>query len=214
MGWALPAPSREPRRLAVRAMQVAILGVLLAGVAGRSVGVVVNATLALGVTLLPAVLRRDFSIHLQPGLSLWLTGAVLLHAVGMVGLYDAVWWWDHVTHTLSASLVAGAGYATARALDRHSDAVSFPPRFLFVFVVLLTLAFGVLWEVLEFAARLAADAAGVEPVLVQYGLDDTLVDLVFDAVGAVLVGLFGTARLTGVVDALVERLEALARGTE
>ncbi|WP_458207056.1 hypothetical protein [Haladaptatus sp. NG-SE-30] len=198
--------SGRPQML-VRGMQLAIVCVIAIGVASRNVGVLVNGVFALGVTFLPAVLRRDYRISLGPALTLWITAAVFLHAIGMLGLYDVVWWWDHLTHTLSATLVAGVGYATARAFDEHSDAVYFPPRFIFVYVLLFTLAFGVVWEVLEFVAREFARAAGMKPVLIQYGLEDTIVDLIFDAAGAILVALFGSGALSGTIETLVARLK-------
>lgn len=197
MGFGSPRRHRQASRL----LQAAIVAVLVAGVARGSVGVAVNAAVALAVTALPAVLERDPRVALDPRLTLYLTAAVLLHAVGMLGLYDDVWWWDHLTHTLSATVVAAAGYAGARALDRHSPALALPREFMAAFVLLLTLALGVAWEVLEFAARGLADALGMEPVLVQYGLEDTVMDLVFDAVGALLVAAFATQRLGGLVDA-------------
>ncbi|WP_458190222.1 hypothetical protein [Haladaptatus sp. NG-WS-4] len=193
-------------QLLVRGMQFSIVGVVAIGIVNRNVGVLVNGIFALGVTVLPGVLERDYRISLDPVLTLWITAAVFLHAIGMLGLYDVVWWWDHLTHTLSAMLVAGVGYATARAFDEHSDAVYFPPRFMFVYVLLFTLAFGVVWEVLEFAARGFASVVGIEPVLIQYGLEDTIVDLVFDAAGAALVSLFGTGMLSGTIETLVGRL--------
>jgi hypothetical protein len=199
-------------RLAGGGMRLAIAAILGVGVATLNVSVILNAAAALGVTYLPAVLSRDLGIRLSPGLTLWMTLAVFLHALGMLGLYRDVWWYDHVTHTLSATLVAAVGYATACAVDRYSDAVSLPSQFMFVFILTFTLAFGVVWEVLEFFARLAADYAGVEAVLVQYGLDDTIVDLVFDTVGAVLVALFGTERLASLVESFHERLEAARPG--
>jgi hypothetical protein len=123
-----------------------------------------------------------------------------------------VWWWDHLTHTLSATVVAGVGYATARAFDEHSDAVYLPQPFLGLYVLLFTLALGVFWEVLEFGARAAAAALGTRPVLFQYGLEDTLLDLVFDTAGAALVALFGSGRLRPVVDSLAARLERTTDG--
>jgi hypothetical protein len=194
------------QRRAARGMQVAILGILLVGLWSRSIAVVVNAVVALAVTFLPALLERDWDLSLDAGLTLWLTTAVLLHAVGMLGLYGSVSWWDHLTHTLSATVVAGVGYTTARALDEHSDAVYFPPQFLFVYVLLFTLAFGVFWEVLEFAAHGLSERLGIDAVLVQYSLEDTVVDLIFDTVGAVLVALFGTPTLRSAVDTLSTRL--------
>lgn len=198
---------RPSARLVSRLLQTAIAVVLVVGLATRNLSVVVNAALSLAVTFLPALLARDLDLHLDSWLVLTLTLALFLHSLGMLGLYDGVWWYDHATHTLSAMLVAGVGYATVRALDRHADAVHFPPRFLAVFIVLFTLAAGVLWEVLEFAAREVAEALALDPVLVQYGLGDTLVDLVFDTVGALVVALFGTHRFESLADRVVEWLD-------
>lgn len=200
------APSPRTLRRLNRAMQAAIVAVLLAGLWLPNASVVINALLAFAVTLLPAVIQRDHRLTLSPTATVWLTATVLLHAVGMLGPYGTVWWWDHLTHTLSAAVVASVGYVAARALDVHSDAIYFPREFMVAFVLLFTLALGVLWEVLEFAARTLGEAYGYGPLLYQYGLADTIVDLVFDAVGALVVAAFGAGTLSDAVDALVRRL--------
>lgn len=189
-----------------RAMQAAVGVILLGAVLTVNVAVVVNAALALGVTLLPAILERDYRITLSPGVTLWVTSAVLGHTVGMLGVYDAVWWWDHFTHTLSATVVAAAGYALVRAVDDHADDLYLPPTFHAAFVLLSILALGVFWEVMEFAARLATGVLGLDPVLIQYGLEDTLADLAFDTLGAVVVTVAGGGPLGDAADALVRRL--------
>ncbi|WP_336359538.1 hypothetical protein [Haladaptatus sp. ZSTT2] len=181
-------------------MQLAIVVVFVVGVVNRNVSIIVNALIALGITFLPAILERDYRIPLHPALTLWITLAVLLHAVGMVGLYSTVWWWDHVTHTLSATIVAGVGYTTARVFDKHHDVVSFPQPFLFVYILVFTLGFGVFWEVLEFTMHSLADSYGFGPLLIQYSLEDTIVDLLFDLVGATLVAIFGTRTLADFAD--------------
>jgi hypothetical protein len=193
-------------KVAVRGMQAVVAVVFLAGVVLPNASLAVNGGLGLVVTFLPAILRRDFRIRLSTGLSALVTTAVLSHSLGMVTLYETVGWWDHLTHALSGFLVAGVGYTTARTLDRHSESVSFPREFLFLFVLVFTLALGVLWEVLEFVGRRIAIATGNEPVLVQYGLEDSMLDLVFDAVGAVLFSLVGTRQYEAVVESVLERL--------
>jgi uncharacterized membrane protein YjdF len=187
-------------------MVLVIVVILVLGVLTGSTGVIVNTGVGLLVIQLPAFLERDYGITLDAGLTLWITSAVFLHAVGVIGLpwsdvnfYASVWWWDHVTHALSSSLVAAVGYTTVRALDRHSEGISIPPRFMFVFILLFVLAFGVAWEVLEFTITLVAEATGNATVLTQFGLDDTMLDLVFDTVGAVVVAIWGTAHLTDAV---------------
>jgi hypothetical protein len=201
------------QRQFVRAMQIVLLGMVFVGLDRGDLRIVVNAGVGLAVTYVPALLERDYHIPLDAGMTLWITLAVFLHAVGTTGvpgltrgLYDTVWWWDNLTHALSASVVAAAGYATARAIDAHSEAVYLPPRFTFVFVVLFVMAFGVIWEVLEFGIGGAANTFGVQQVLIQHGIDDSMTDLLFDAVGAVVVGTWGQlhTRLDEVVEAIVD----------
>lgn len=196
------------QRQATRAMQLGLIGFLFVGLDRGNPGIVVNTLVALGVTELPALLERDYNLPMDPALVLWLTTAVFLHALGTLGPYQNVWWWDHVTHMLSSSLMAGAGYASVRAMEVHSDQIVLPPRFLFVFILTIVVAFGVLWEVLEFAIGLAAKAIGTGRVLTQYGLDDSMLDLIFNTFGGVIVAASGTAHLTGMVSALAARLGA------
>jgi hypothetical protein len=204
------------RRL-TRIMEVSLVGMLFIGIERGSTGIIVNTGIGLLVAQLPAILERDYEIPLDTGLTLWITAAVWLHALGTVGLpgaeanfYATIWWWDHVTHALSSSIVAAAGYTTVRSLDRHSDAIHIPPRFMFVFILLFVLAFGVLWEVLEFVVSQGAAMLGTGTVLTQYGLGDTMLDLVFDTIGAVLVAIWGTAHLNNVVGVFSEYLERRA----
>lgn len=197
---------RSRGTVATRGLQAGIVGLLVVGVVLRNLGVVVNALFALAATFMPVLLTRDWEETFDPRLTLYLSLAAFLHTVGMVGPYTTVPWWDHLTHTLSATVVAGVGYAVIRAFDEYSDAVEFPPRFLFVFVFLFTLALGVGWEVLEFAARSVSDALGVGAVLVQYGLEDTLADLAFDALGAAIVALLGRSTLESLAESIRHHL--------
>lgn len=200
----------SPRRQmqASRVMQGLLVVFMGVGLWERNIGIVVNCGVALLATELPAIVERDYQVTMDPALVLWLTTAVFLHGFGTLGPYRSVWWWDHVTHALSASLVAGTGYAAARAFDRHAPELSLPPSFLFVFILIITVAFGVLWEVLEFGIGKAALALGTDRVLTQYGLGDSMLDLVFDLVGAMIVAISGTAYLSGITEDLVNKLGA------
>lgn len=112
------------------------------------------------------------------GIVLWITTAMSLHALGTLPLpglgflspYSALDWWDHMTHALSASLVAGAAYATTRAIEEHTTSISIGPRFRFVYLLLFGMAFGVGWELLEFTIGEGARLFGIPQVLTQYGL--------------------------------------------
>ncbi len=201
---------------AARLMEYVLVGLVFIGFERGTFGIVVNAGVALLIVQLPPILERDHEIPMDPALTLWITAAAFFHALGTVGVpgqqasfYRSLWWWDHFTHALSASVVAAVGYATVRAVDRHSDGVSLSARFVFVFILVFVVAFGVLWEVLEFALGLLGDVTG-GTVLTQYGLEDTMVDLLFNMGGAVVAAVWGTAYLTDVTGAIVDRLDRRA----
>lgn len=206
------SPPRQ--QLLSRLLQASIAVILVVGLSARNLSIIINASLALVATLIPATLARDYRISLGPGVTLWISTALFLHTLGMFGLYDNVWWYDHVTHTLSATIVAAIGYVSTRAIAEQNDNLYLPPKFMFVYVLLFTLALGVFWEVLEFGARFGAEFLGLDPVLVQYGFDDSLLDLVFNTVGAVLVAIFGTQRVSDLVEAVTTGLDERRNSTD
>ncbi|WP_408958815.1 hypothetical protein [Natrinema sp. 74] len=168
-------------REAERGIRYAIVAVFVVGVRRRNPGAVANAVVALVATYLPGIAERQYDVEFRNWQRIYLESAMLTHAVGMLGPYDDVWWWDHLTHTHSATLLGGAVFAVARRRGRDPR-----PR-----VVAVVACGGVCWEIGEYIVHTVADRLGLEPLLVTYGRVDTLFDLVFDLVGALLVLMFG-----------------------
>ncbi|AGB33186.1 hypothetical protein C488_16502 [Natrinema pellirubrum DSM 15624] len=191
-----------------RGMQAALAILLVYGVVSRDLTTVSNAAIALAITFLPALLERDAKLPLEPGLVFWLTAAVFLHVLGSAGMYALVGQWDSMTHTVSASIVAAGGYAVVRAIDLHTDEIYVPPAMLFTFILVFVLAFGVVWELMEFGIDWSAQRLGLEAVLAQHGLSDTIVDLVYDTVGAVVAAVWGSFYLTDLSERIAGRLAA------
>jgi len=190
-----------------RLMQASLIACMVAGFLLKSQGIIVNSGIGVLLTFLPAYLERDLEVSIDAGLALWVTTAVFLHAIGTLGPYRTVWWWDHMTHTISSSIVAAAGYITVRAVDEHYEEIYLPKKMLFVFILIFVMAFGVVWEILEFGIAGAADILGAEPILTQFGLEDTVKDLVFDTLGAVVVAVFGEAHTIGLREQIERKLE-------
>ncbi len=193
-------------RLAARGLQAGLAVILAYGVWTASGGIAVNAGVALAVTFLPALLKRDLDVSPDPAVLLWVTAAVFVHAVGALGVYEAFSWYDEIAHALSASVVAAVGYATVRTLERHEEGVSFPDGFFVVVVVVITLALGVTWELVEFGVSGLASMLGSESVLVVYGVDDIALDIVFNGVGGVVVGVLGAGPFSDVARQVGRRL--------
>lgn len=205
----LPRPGVRTQRRLTRGMQLVLAGIVAYGLVAGQPKSIVNGSIGLAITFLPAVFERNYDFPLDPWLGLWLTAAVFLHSMGSAGLYGQIGWWDNLTHALSASLVAAAGYTTARAIDLHSEEIHIPRRFAFVYILVIVLAFGVIWELFEYGLDIVATQTGVTMPLAQHGLDDTVRDLLFNSIGALLVALFGQAHLLDIAEtvrqAVIER---------
>lgn len=189
--------SESSERTLGRGLQALLVGLLIYGLVTVRLSIAAAAAVGVVVTFLPALLRREYNYRMDAGLVLWITLSLLLHTVGFLGFYDRYQWYDEITHTLSATVVAGFGYAAFRALELHSEEIDVPPAFRTVFVVVFVLAAGIFWEVLEFA---------LGGLVTVYGIDDIVTDLLFNGVGAILVALWGTDYVTGLVGFLRVRL--------
>lgn len=194
------------QRRAARAMQLVLVGLLLFGLYDPNPKVIINSLVALSITFLPAVLERNYRLSLDPWLALWVTTAVFLHTLGSSGFYGYFGWWDHLTHAFSASLIAGIGYITVRALDLHNDDIHLPDRFIFVYVIIFVMAFGVVWELFEFGLDLVAEATALQMPLAQHGIDDTVRDMMFNTLGAVMVAGLAQVHLSPTAEELREVL--------
>ncbi len=211
-----PAPIRrllgisdEKQKLATRIMQVILFMLLIAGIILKDLSTTINATAGLTLTFVPYFITRKYDIPHDTGLTLWITFAVFLHLIGTFAFYDNILRWDNITHALSACVVAAAGYTLIRAIDIYVDEIYIPPKVLFLFILLFILATGVLWEILEFTSDELTSRLGYEAILAQHGIHDTMIDLVFDMLGAILAATWGTAYLSDISYRLADKFEEI-----
>ncbi len=173
-----------------RAMQAGIVAVAVAGIATGNLTWVPAAVFSLAVSLVPSFLRRDLHITLPVELNFWILLALFLHVVGgFSGFYNSVPGWDHLTHMMSSSLIGALGLVTVVVIDKYVGSIYLPRSFLAFFIVMFTMAMGVLWEIMEFAND------SIAHTMLQYGLTDTMVDLLFDGFAGIIVALAGVQYL-------------------
>lgn len=170
-----------------------LFGILLtlgAGVRRKHIAAVVNAAVSMGAVMLAvgAGVAMGFSPTelVGSGLVLWVALAGFVHSLGMLGPYDTIWWWDILTHALSAALLTALLYAAVLTVAAGPTPGA-PEGTVFVLTVGLALAAGILWELIELLARDIAHRYDIEPVLVHYGWQDTAGDILVDLGAAVVV---------------------------
>lgn len=165
----------EQLKLMSRFMQAGMFAICLAGVVTDNLTWLPAAIISLFISEVPSILARDLKLVLPVQFNFLIVFALFLHVVGgFYGFYDDIPWWDHVTHATSASLVAALGLVFVVSIDWYVESIYLPRPFLAFFIVMFTMAFGVLWELMEFATDQLTGS------LLQYSLDDSMLDLMFD----------------------------------
>ncbi|AFV24847.1 hypothetical protein Mpsy_2644 [Methanolobus psychrophilus R15] len=212
-----PAPIRrllgisgDKQKIATRIMQAGLFILLIVAIFIGDLPTALNAIAGLAITFAPNFITRKYNIPLDPGLTLWITLAIFMDALGTFAFYENVARWDNITHALSASVITAAGYALIRAIDIYSDKIYIPPKVLFLFILLFVLATGVLWEIMEFLTDELADELGYNAVLVQHGINDTMIDLLFNLLGAILAATWGAAYLSDISYRLARKFEEIS----
>ena len=152
--------------------------------------------LVIALTLVPALLWRRYRVIVPPEFQLVTVLFIFLSLfVGSaLDFYYRFWWWDTVLHTASGFLLGIVGFVVLFLLNqtnRLPEGIN--PVFLCLFGVTFAVTLGVLWEIVEFAVDQIWPHLNMQTT--ETGVRDTMVDLIVDTVGAMVVGLMGLAYL-------------------
>lgn len=194
-------------RAATRTIQLLLVGLAGYSVLVAELGQLTNIVVMLLISVVPDALRYRYDLRAQPLIAFLVAAAPFLHAVGALGPYQTIPAFDQVAHALSSTLVAGFGYVLVRVIETESEAVEIPTTLRVAFVLIFATAFGLAWEILEFATGLLSTVTGGEPLLAQYGRSDVALDLLFNTLGALVVALWGTSYFDGLRPPLSRALE-------
>ncbi len=139
------------------------------------------AVLAVGVSLLPALLQRNYRIVLPWELVFLIVLQLHLHTFWGVWLrlYDSQWYWDNLLHLKGTMIVSFLGFLCAYALHA-SKRLRLSGPFLALFTVVFGNALGAWWEIIEFIVDKTFQKN------TQYGLDNTMSDLIYNLFGSLL----------------------------
>jgi hypothetical protein len=142
--------------------------------------------LALVVSLVPSILKRNYKIHLPVVLELLITVALLLHiGGGILEGYSGVPGYDVITHFVSSFLVAFLAFVIIYILDKYWDGLMMDKYAMAFVVVLCTVAMGVIWEFNEWMTDVIFGTNE------QWGYDDTIKDLFIDSLAGIAMAIIG-----------------------
>lgn len=178
--------------------------VALWGVLERQWSLVLIALLTVGLTLIPILGQSWTGIRLPSGfiaaVSIFITATVFLGEA--FDFYERLWWWDLAAHSGSAVGFGMVGTVLVVLLVR-GDKLALAPGLGALFAFSFAISIGTLWEVFEY---------GMDTIfslnMQKSGLDDTMGDLVVDAIGAAIGATAGYYYLRGWTDGRLSRAVA------
>ncbi|HEV7252204.1 MAG TPA: hypothetical protein VGN97_03775 [Mesorhizobium sp.] len=143
-----------------------------------------------GLIMSPTLVRHRLPVLMPPWLELSLAAFIYscLFLGEVVGLYEAIWWWDMMLHTASGVLFGVVGLALAYGWG----GLRLAPRLAFLFAVMFAMSVGTFWEFYEYAFEALT---GIDMQTAKFGdgsgLTDTMLDMALNAIGAVGVAVHG-----------------------
>lgn len=154
--------------------------------------------LVIALTLIPTFLLRRYRVYLPPEFQLVAVAFVFLslYLGSARDFYYHFWWWDLILHAGSGFLLGIVGFLTLFLLNKTDRLPSgVRPVFLCFFGVTFAVFLGVLWEILEFMIDSIFPWTNMQSR--ETGVGDTMLDLIVDTLGAVVVALMGWAYFRG-----------------
>ena len=183
--------TRQSRFVLVIWGLLAASALLSLGMGRWSLSFVSLATLALSIA--PAFLASRYEITLPVPFVLAIT-AFIFGSIFMgeaFDFYERLWWWDIALHGFSAIGFGLIGFLFIFMLF-EGDRFAAPPSALAFLAFCLAMTVGGLWEIFEYAMD---QIFGL--TMQKSGLDDTMGDMIVDAIGAAIGALSGYLYLVG-----------------
>ncbi len=142
------------------------------------------------ITSLPTIMKRDYDVTLPLIFDLAITASISLHVIGgYVDFYTYIGGYDHVTHFISSATISLIAVTTLYIMNFHTKLISLPPLGFGLVAIFFTMSMGVVWEFLEWGTDIFLGTS------LQHGLQDTMVDLLFDTLAGSIVGTIASIRL-------------------
>ena len=168
---------------------------VITGLLTSNFEVVFLSVMTIWLTFFPNILEKRFGVYLPSSLQIVITLFIFLaqYLGELNNFYELFWWWDIMLHTVSGFVLGIIGFMFVYLLNENYDKnVTLSPFFIVLFSLCFAITMGVFWEFFEFAMdRGFGHNMQKFRELGQDGLVDTMVDLIVDSLGAIIISVMG-----------------------
>ena len=147
---------------------------------------------AVGLSLIPTLVHRKVHIVVPWEVTFLIALTLFLHIAG----YSYYWYidlypyYDKFAHLIASITIALLGFLAVLIIMRASNGLQFERWHIFFFIIIFTLAFGAIWEIWEFTLDSLAGDYLTKPL--QQDITDTMLDLITDLGGGIIIAVMGT----------------------
>ncbi|QDV23067.1 hypothetical protein [Aureliella helgolandensis] len=171
-----------------------------------------NAAIAAGIlllTFLPTIFASRVQVEIPPEFEV-LTVAFIFASLFLGEtrqFYSKFWWWDIALHATSGVLLGVLGLLLVYVLNETPRVdLHLRPGFVAFFAFCFALSIGTVWEMFEFGMDHFFGMNMQKPMLNDpSGLTDTMIDLIVDALGAMLVSIAGYVYMKRGNESIIDR---------
>ncbi len=134
----------------------------------------------------PIFFKKKYGIVLPCEIEFLLVFSLYLYFIGNVNNWYSSLYpiYDKISHFFTSMTIALLGFVTAVIVDKYTE-TKMNRHATFFLILLLTISIGALWEIGEYLLDIVFSAN------YQVSLNDTMLDLIFDTIGGLVVAIFG-----------------------
>ncbi|MBI5642756.1 MAG: hypothetical protein HY954_04700 [Deltaproteobacteria bacterium] len=146
----------------------------------------VAAIMAVVISLVPSIVQRNYRITLPFELDFLITLSLFLHTFMGEGMdfYQRFEIWDQLLHLYGGGVVALLGFVIVYTLH-YTRKVRLSIPLIGFFTIIFAMGVGGLWEIGEYSVDV------IFKKRTQDGLDDTMMDMIDDLIGGLVVSVLG-----------------------
>lgn len=146
----------------------------------------IGGVFAIFLTIIPYIVERRFCLVIPWWLTFLIVLSLYIHLAGEYYSWYLIFspYYDKFAHTISGITVGLLGFTVVLLIDRYTENNFNRPLIIFM-IFMFTMAFGAIWEIIEFSMDTFFGGR------MQHGNTDTMLDMIFVMIGAIVVAALG-----------------------
>lgn len=133
-------------------------------------------------------IRLFTGVKISVGMQIIITTFIILASLigTLMGMYDKIHWWDTMLHGVSGILTSFLGLMVLAIHKNRNNNLRYSVALIVSFAFFFSITAGIVWELMEFSADTVLDYNAQRSKGVDYGVQDTMHDIVANTVGSIL----------------------------